>query len=400
MIIRTTGAWRLLAGGAAAALLLLGAVLIPPPGGMAAEVPMAAAAAGTAAASALKVQLAAFNIAVSKPASTHPADFVMTGVASGWGVDASGVWKTEDGGKTWRHPAANIVPPDPDAAVMPAAYTFKDNQQGWVLTAYGDHQPTLIFRTSDGGRSWKAARLPASEEWEKGSGGFISFADGLHGYALKISDPSLGFMEKSLFRTTDGGASWSRVGKITDSIASYPTGMTFRNGTNGWITSSYHGQEYILTFRTGDGGRTWTKQKLPAPPGLKPGGYTNSYPPVFSGQGMKTGVLPIEVVNGEERGMVFYTTADGGASWKAGPFHPEIQQGRFFWLNAREGWSMRQDGVLARTADGGRTWSRVSRAQHFAEGTLIRFASADRGWIAGPGFLWATSDGGKSWTEL
>ncbi|MNB75622.1 Ycf48-like protein [compost metagenome] len=425
MILRTTGAWRLLAGGAAAALLLLGAGLLLPQGGRGADVPKAlnegsaatsglkalkigsAAASGfkalkegSGAASGLKVQLAASNTAISKPASAHPADFVMTGGLSGWGVDASGVWKTVDGGKTWRHPAANIVPADPDAAVMPVPYTFEDKQKGWVLTAYGYHQPTLVFRTSDGGRSWKAARLPASGEWEKGYGGFISFVDDLHGYILKTSDPSLGFMQKSLFRTADGGVSWSRVGEITGSIDSYPTGMVFRNETSGWITSSNHGQEDILTFRTADGGRTWTKQKLPPPPGLKPEGYTNSYPPVFSGQGMENGVLPIEVVNGEERGMVFYTTVDGGASWKAGPLWPEIQQGRFFWLDARTGWSMRQDGVLARTADGGRSWTRVSKAQLFAEGTLIRFASADRGWIAGSGFLWSTSDGGKSWTRL
>jgi photosystem II stability/assembly factor-like uncharacterized protein len=207
-------------------------------------------------------------------------------------------------------------------------------------------------------------------------------------------------MEKSLYRTTDEGKSWSRVSDITSSIEAYPTGMSFRDTATGWITSSNHGQEYILTFKTVDGGKTWTPEKLANPPALSGTAYSNSYPPLFSGKNRMEGLLPLEIVRNGVRSMVFYTSNDGGGRWRYGPSLDGVQASRTTWLNARTGWALQEGGKLLATVDGGVTWKRVARAELFGKAASIQFATSRNGWISGPGYLWSTSDGGYSWTKL
>ncbi|KHL91585.1 hypothetical protein QW71_33745 [Paenibacillus sp. IHB B 3415] len=129
-----------------------------------------------------------------------------------------------------------------------------------------------------------------------------------------------------LYRTADGGKSWSRVGDLTAAISSYPTGMVFRNSQSGWITCSNHGQEFILTFRTRDGGKSWAPEKLVWPPELTGYAYSNSYPPVFSGKDLLLGVLPLKIVRDGRSSMVYYTIEDGGDNWKYGPQMTGVQE--------------------------------------------------------------------------
>lgn len=337
--------------------------------------------------------------AQASPAASFPPNFKMTDERNGWGADAGGLWRTTDGGRTWNHPAANVVPASGAAEDIPFAFWGLKN--GMIISAYGPQQPVLLFRTAAQGASWKVSRIPVQEARERGYGqGFISFAGNRTGYLLLHSGPALGLMEKWLYRTTDGGASWTRMGVLTDSIESYPTGMTFRDALNGWITSSNHGQESILTYRTADGGKHWHQEKLPVPPSLTGRAYSNSYPPVFSGAGAKQGLLPLEIVNNGVRSMVFYTTGDGGDSWKYGPVLQGTTALRTGWLNAREGWALQEGGKLLVTRNGGVSWTAVAKAMVFDKAERIQFVSAQTGWISGPQLLWQTGDGGRTWTNL
>jgi photosystem II stability/assembly factor-like uncharacterized protein len=331
-----------------------------------------------------------------------PANFHMTGAKQGWGITLQGIWRTTDGAVSWKHPVSNTVPmPGEEFLISGIAEYFPDSSNGWIISAYGPQKPLFVFHTADQGQSWQAARLPVKADWEQGySGGFIDFPERQSGYILLNSEPALGFMEKSFYRTTDGGKSWSRVSDITSSIEAYPTGMAFRDADTGWITSSNHGQEHILTFKTVDGGKTWTPEKLANPPALSGIAYSNSYPPIFSGKNRMEGLLPLEIVRNGAHSMVFYTSNNGGRSWRYGPGIDGVQASRTTWLNARTGWALQEGGKLLATVDGGVTWKRIARAELFDRAASIQFATSRNGWIAGPGTLWSTSDGGDSWTRL
>ncbi|WP_342481004.1 hypothetical protein NST07_02540 [Paenibacillus sp. FSL L8-0340] len=332
----------------------------------------------------------------------YPDNFQMTGVKEGWGITLGGVWHTADGALSWKHPLSNTVPmPGNDVQLGKLAHYFTGDNEAWILSAYGPHKPTALFHTLDKGKSWKTIRLPVKKSWEQGyASGFMHFPDKQGGYILLCSEPALGMMEKSLYRTVDGGTSWSRAGDLTASIAAYPTGITFRDSDNGWITSSNHGQKSILTFRTADGGKSWKPEKLISPSALSGYAYSNSYPPVFSGKDKKDGVLPLEIVLNGVKSMVFYTSNNGGETWKHGPGIQGVEASRTAWLNARSGWALQAGGRLLATGDGGGSWKQVAKGSAFDKATEIQFSTSRTGWISGPEILWSTADGGHTWRNL
>lgn len=331
-----------------------------------------------------------------------PQTIRMTDASHGWGISAGKVWLTADGGRSWRPSQDGTLPlPGGGEQLSGLAVHFPGANTGWIVSAYGPQQAAFVFHTADQGQSWRAARLPVKAGWERGYvHGFFDFPSKDNGYLLLNSEPGAGIMEKSLYHTADGGKSWSRTGDITAAIQSYPTGMAFRDRDNGWITSSYHGQDFILTFRTRDGGKSWVPEKLAGPPALAGYAYSNSYPPVFSGRGGLLGVLPLEIVQDGNPAMVYYTTKDGGEHWKVGPEIRGVQATRTAWMDARIGWALQEGGKLLNTVDGGRSWSRTARSALFDKAEQIEFTTVKNGWISGPGLLWSTSDGGHSWRNL
>jgi photosystem II stability/assembly factor-like uncharacterized protein len=102
------------------------------------------------------------------------ADFVNQGViyaTSGYG--AEGVWKTTDGGYSWRDVVAGT---DFDRYVV---YRFANNismdptdHLHLIVTSHGEcrapYQPSCIAETKDGGKTWKL--LAAPEGWNEGGG--------------------------------------------------------------------------------------------------------------------------------------------------------------------------------------------------------------------------------------
>ncbi len=184
----------------------------------------------------------------------------------------------------------------------------------WISagTGNGQNQEVAVFYTDDGGENWRKSALPEATATDGKQ--FFEFVDKNNGYILLTSSPGLGQMVKELYQTTDGGKSWHRIGDITSHVESYPTGMTFRTVSEGWISSLYHGQDGTLLFHTADGGKTWKQQTLDVPPTLQDH-YSNVYPPVFFGQDKVKGVVMLEFVKEGSSLYLPYFTEDGGRSW-------------------------------------------------------------------------------------
>ncbi len=104
-------------------------------------------------------------------------------------------------------------------------------------------------------------RIPLQEYYWCGEM-YVSFADSQNGYLLVCSDPACGQMAKHLYRTTDGGDSFSFAADLSRVISGYPTGMAFCSDGVGYIGVSHRGEISYL-YGTTDGGMTWESVDVP-----------------------------------------------------------------------------------------------------------------------------------------
>ena len=319
--------------------------------------------------------------AVAKPkraaVMTQPQSFsqiTLIDKNTGWALSTNGqILRTANGGATW---ADVSISQTPLPVQVPATIgtCFFDGQTAFVATNAGtDNQPQIVvYRTSDKGSTWDSTNIVTKLDWEKGDiGGVkISFADASNGYLMITGTPGAGQMAKSLYRTTDGGKTFSFVRDITgitdaagtmNGIAGYPTGMTFSTPQTGYVTCFYSAYTFVLMFKTTDGGTTWKLWSLPVPAAyvnLSPANdfYADAYPPVFFGDQEKTGVVMLDYVQNGNHVMQSYQTTDGGGTWTLGPASNNPDVRTYSFIDAMTGWGLDQNGKMFTTADGGATW--------------------------------------------
>ena len=189
---------------------------------------------------------------------------------------------------------------------------FVDAQTAYAAYFSEDGKRVVVERTSDGGESWKQTPLVYGDYGEVCDAGsvYLSFFDDENGYLLYCSTPGMGMMTKLLFRTEDAGESFSFVGDLTDELAGYPQGISFRDGENGYIGVSCHGEDSYL-YRTENAGVEWISEKLPAQD--KSISYIDGYAPVFYGKNGE-GMIVLKTV-GESASYRLYLTGDYGETW-------------------------------------------------------------------------------------
>lgn len=283
------------------------------------------------------------------------------------------------------------------------AMDFVNGNTGWVAGTGARGSTTTILRTANGGQSWAASTLSATNVLALG------FADGLHGWAVATQGcnaPS-GCTEVSILDTTDGGRSWQEqwheampaslntlTGQLEAHIQAFGTARAL--ATVG---------ETVLSTATG--GKNWTPLAFPA-----------SFTPIGSSfisarQGWVVGSVGAR--GGHHRVEVLATT-DAGGAWhvqKQISASGGLDTGVGF-VDAKDGWLYVKDfatdrGTLYRTVDGGARWS-VERGE-FINGRLVvgppTFVTPTVGWVAvdagaAPfaGMVYTTTDGGTSWRSV
>lgn len=258
----------------------------------------------------------------------------------------------------------------------------------------------------------------AEPNWEKlpteaypGKRDDISFADPLRGW--------YGTGKGDLFRTTDGGATWT---KVASKPGTFIRALGFVDGNTGFIgnigTDYYPGvTDTTPLYRTDDGGVTWTPADL--------GGKTIvgvCAIDVLKVQRIYQGKLEPRIVVhaagrvGGPAGLLRST--DGGKSWSVTDLTAQAgmildikffdeQTGLIFASSGRD--PATTEGLILRTVDGGRNWTQVYKSGRAAE--LIwkaSFVSARVGYATVQSYdsaraqqlIVKTVDGGKIWTEL
>ncbi len=327
-------------------------------------------------------------------------EYGLTDAMHGWAKSGGRLFLTADGGQTWTfvdRPADGLV-------------AFIDEQHGWYgplrSTVSG---PAVVERTIDGGRSWQSGgTIPSVLGVPRG----LRFFDTRHG--LLPFEGSAG-QPGSLWSTADGGASWSRVAAIPAAIVG---AITFSDAETGWALAASDpnpptgrpstDQLYV----TRDGGATWKRSLLPAPPAGWSAGLwlplLEATPSVF---GPGQAVLAAWYGNGVSGETQLLVTDDAGASWTVAAIIPSLVPVPIDALDAKH-WVAGipgQDGTgamrISATDDGGRTWRALADVADGSANYLeITFADRLHGWTLDNGDvslqLYATDDGGASWRLL
>ena len=176
------------------------------------------------------------------------------------GVGSGNVWKTVNNGLTWtpifEHESAFAIG---DVAVSPS-----DPNVVWVGT--GETQPrhsgysysgTGVFKSLDGGGTWRNMGLHDTQHISKV---IVDPRDPDVVYVAAIGHFWSSNAERGVFKTTDGGETWRKVLYVSDRTGVVDMVMDpSRQGTlYAWAWQLVGGPESGL-YKTTDGGETWRK---------------------------------------------------------------------------------------------------------------------------------------------
>ena len=190
------------------------------------------------------------------------------------GVASGGVWKTENAGTTWT-PVF-----DGEGAYSIGAVTLDSNNSSvvWVGTGENNAQRSVgygdgVYKSEDGGKSWKNVGLKTSEHIGK--------------IVVDPRDSNVVFVaaqgalwsaggERGLYKTTDGGKTWKAVISISENtgvtdVAIDPSNPDIMYAA-AWMRRRHFytlvdGGAESAMYKSTDGGETWTKLKSGLPPG-------------------------------------------------------------------------------------------------------------------------------------
>jgi photosystem II stability/assembly factor-like uncharacterized protein len=327
----------------------------------------------------------------------------------GWALTPKGLAWTDDGGVAWR----DITPPQAPAPGVRGVF-FLDSAHGWVLASAGGAAEGAValaaFRTEDAGRTWTSARVAdpsAANAAAYGGPAWVRFVDSLHGWALVKDVSSSNFSFGRLYRTSDGGRSWTAL--------EAPLGdpVTFIDRQTGWAAGGPAGDRLFVTR---DAGRSWRRQEVQPPSGAAGGGIAYTLPVEADG----AVVLSVTQATGDHATVTWYLSRDAGRTWRpanhvttadqlgAGVGVPVAVAGPDTWVSLLP--SSRR---LVRLREDGATLAVQAPATAPAGVQQLQFATAKVGWAlaasggcppggpCAPGrVLFRTSDGGSSWQEV
>jgi photosystem II stability/assembly factor-like uncharacterized protein len=173
------------------------------------------------------------------------------------GSEAVVIYRTTNGGRTWRE--VSVARPDnpPHAAnVLPFSgdkqgISFVNASTGWVAGTVPKADTVWLYVTHDGGSTWKQQSLsiPSNVKGAQITTLPPRFFSSSNGILPVLFLASNGVRTVDFYQTTDGGTTWKSTSTLTLSLVI----RSFVNLNQGWSTDDTN------LYMTQDGGHTWTQ---------------------------------------------------------------------------------------------------------------------------------------------
>jgi photosystem II stability/assembly factor-like uncharacterized protein len=329
----------------------------------------------------------------------HPGDRSTWYVAVGSG----GVFKTENAGTTW----TPIFDGESSYSIGCVAIDPQRPQVIWVGTGenvsgrhvgYGDG----VYKSVDGGKSWKNVGLPESEHIGRI---LIDPRDGDVVWVAAEGPLWSSGGERGLYKTTDGGKSWTAVLQIDDDTGITDIEFDPRDPETVYA-ASYQRRRHIWSLLAGgpgsgihktvDGGATWTE-------------LTNGLPKGDMGK-IGIDVSPVDpdyvyaTIEASEKERGFYRSTNAGGSWEKRNGYISNGTGPHYYQEIEASPHKRDrvyqmDVWMHVTEDGGKTFNRLGEPQKHSDNHALAFVADDPDYLlAGcDGGLYESFDHAKSW---
>jgi len=319
------------------------------------------------------------------------------------GAAGGGVWKTSDGGATWK----DVFADEPVASIGAIALAPSDPSLVWVGTGEANVRNDAlnghgIYFSPDAGQTWQPMGLTDVGQ-----------------IARVVIDPTnpdvvlvaaLGHAwtpnpDRGIYKTTDGGKTWQKVLFVNDSTGAIDLAMEPGNPrvllAAMWQVQRFpweldDGGPASAIYRSTDGGATWTRLTTDMPPGPL-GRIALAFAPtapshVYALIEAKTGMLWESSDLGDH-----WTSVSDNHALDVRPFYfsqvnvaPDDDQKLYF-----------SSYQLLESDDGGHTARVIDRPVHVDHHALwIDPTNAKRMIQGNDGGAWVTQNGGATWDAL
>ena len=318
------------------------------------------------------------------------------------GYTGGGVWRTDDAGINWRNisdgffksssiGAIAVAPSDPNVIYVGSGEFAVRGQS----STYGDG----VYRSTDQGRTWSRIGLATSRQI---SAVRVHPSNPDYAYVAVQGDRWKGTTDRGIYRTTDGGKSWTHLLK-GENATSGAVDLSM-DPTNPRIlyAAFWDHQRLPWMVRSGgagsgiwkslDGGDSWTR-------------LTDGLPKLMGKIGVTVSSANPDrlyaIVEAENGGL--YRSDDAGKSWRLMTGDRLIQTRSWYYMNVTADpknadvvWVM--NAPVMRSIDGGRTFQTV-QAQH-GDNHQLWINPLDTRYLinANDGGASISLDGGKSWS--
>jgi photosystem II stability/assembly factor-like uncharacterized protein len=270
--------------------------------------------------------------------------------SSSWG---DGVYKSMDGGATWKHLGLNethhigriaVHPTDPDTVYVAA-----------LGDLWGPNKERGVFMSKDGGATWNQTLIINEDTGVSDIAIDPQSPNIVYAAAYERRRTSFGYNGGGpgggIYRSTDGGLHWTKLG-TGDVGRGLPTGDYGRCAID--IYRKHSNIVYVLIehatagglYRSEDKGATWTRQS-----------DTNPRPSYFS----QIRVDPNNDLKLWMGGVNIYMSEDAGKTWSQDRFRDVHSDNHGIWIdpNNSDHVLSGNDGGIWETLDSGRNWRHI-----------------------------------------